>query len=97
MPFKSKSQIRTCYGKSYAVKNGKMVKKAGGWDCEKWMAETKYPNNLPNHKGGTPGSRHKISKNEIEYCSRGYKVCKGPRGGYYIVRKGMKIYLSSIQ
>jgi hypothetical protein len=94
MPYKSKSQLRTCYGKNYVEKGGKLVK-VGTWDCEKWSKETKDAYKLPERKGGKKGTKKNYTSKEVQICSKGYKVCYGPRGGAYIIRGGVKIYLSS--
>lgn len=40
MPFKSKSQLRTCYGR-----------RPKGWDCDEWLKETPSVCCLPEKKG----------------------------------------------
>jgi len=67
MPFKSRSQLRTCYGKN--EKN---------WNCDEFLKETKSICSLPEKKGGKPKSRTKRKGEKIKG-----KVKTGPRGGKY--------------
>lgn len=87
MPFESKSQLRMCYAKQFqAARKGKK----SSWNCDRWLKETKRPHMLPERKGEYSGKRNKISKGP---CTKGKKVCIGPRGGKYIIRGGIKIYV----
>lgn len=77
MPFKSKSQMRTCYSKrARGEKN---------WDCDKWMEETKNPECLPEKKGMP---RPKKCGKKIVLG----KTMYGPRGGRYFLFGEYKIY-----
>ncbi len=81
MPFKSKSQLRTCYGKQ-----------AKNWNCDQYLKETPSVCNLPERKrGDQPTKRRNLKINEKV---KG-KVQTGPRGGRYFIitekdRKGVK-------
>lgn len=91
MPFKSKSQLRTCFA---LERQGK----AKGWKCDEWLKETPHPENLPEHVGGKPTKTPKKKANtKKEPCTKGKKVCTGPRGGKFLLRgKGpslIKIYV----
>jgi len=71
MPFKSRSQMRTCYGRQ-----------PKGWDCDKWLAETPSVCCIPECKGAKqpktciPGRQGVATVGPIE---------KGARGGQYRV------------
>lgn len=69
MPFKSKSQIGTCY------KNKKK-----GWDCDKFLKETKSVCRLP-WKKGKPVRTRRARKGELKRYKS--KIKTGPRGGKY--------------
>lgn len=71
MPFVSKSQLRTCYGKN---------KK--DWDCDEFLNETKSICSLPEKKGRKVRSRAKRKGEKIKG-----KVKTGPRGGRYFIIK----------
>lgn len=75
MPFKSKSQMRVCYTKK---KKGEK-----GWDCDKWLKETKNPECLPEKKDGPKKCGKKIVLGKTHY---------GPRGGRYFLFGEYKIY-----
>ena len=47
MPFKSKSQMRTCYGQN-----------SEDWDCDLWLSETRSFCSLPENQGER-GERYK--------------------------------------
>jgi len=73
MPFVSKSQMRTCYGKGDPR-----------WDCDKFLKETKQLCCLPERKGGPrPTTCRTKRKGEVV---KG-KVMTGPRGGRYFMVK----------
>jgi len=87
MPFKSKSQLRTCYNK-----------KAKGWQCDSWLKETPSVCCLPEKKG-TPVRSRCMRKGERIVG----KIQEGPRGGRFFTieerdSKGriciIKVYLS---
>lgn len=77
MPFQSKSQMRVCY--TIKKKNPKST-----WDCDKWLAETKNPQCLPEKKGG-------VKKCSSRIIVLG-KTLYGPRGGRYFIFDNKKIY-----
>jgi hypothetical protein len=67
-----------------------------------WYHETPHPESLPDALAHVrPGGREKVgyhkttskkfSKKELEKCSD--KICTGPKGGKYIIKGGVKIYL----
>lgn len=91
MPFKSKSQVRTCY---YV----KSKNKKSTWDCDKWLSETAKSGGcikgLPYQKSGETTKCRQLKKGEK---IRG-KVKVGSRGGLYFEIKEagevvMKVYL----
>lgn len=67
MPFRSRSQLRTCYSKHDKR-----------WDCDEWLKETPSLCNLPERSGMTKKSR---TKKRGEIIKGPLKV--GPRGGKY--------------
>lgn len=80
MPFKSKSQLRTCYSKQ--AKSQKLqstrYSKTKGWDCDKWLLETQSVCCLPEKKGMPIKSRC-MRKGERVIG----RVQTGIRGGKY--------------
>lgn len=70
MPFESKSQLRTCYGKNDPR-----------WDCDKWLKETKSVCSLPEKKKKGKIQSRRIRKNEIVKGP----LMIGPRGGRYFI------------
>ena len=87
MPFQSKSQLRTCFSKEAKAKaQGKKT----GWNCKKWLKETKDPDCLPSFKG---------RPRKCVTCRRMRKgekivgpVQTGPRGGRYFFVGCTKVY-----
>ena len=83
MPFKSASQLRTCYSL-----------RPKGWDCDKWLKETLDIGCLPERKGKPrkracrPQRKHEKIKGPVQV---------GPRGGkFFIIKQGgdeIKIYI----
>lgn len=71
MPYKSKSQLSTCYG-------GRMK----GVNCDKWLRETPSVCCLPYRKGGETKSRCLKVGERVKS-----KVKIGPRGGRYFTIK----------
>jgi hypothetical protein len=88
MPFKSKRQLQTCFGREISAKTkGKPL----NWDCKKWLAETECPENLPT-KVGQPSIAKKCRKirNGESIIS---PVYEGPKGGHYFIAGGVKVYV----
>lgn len=88
MPFVSKSQLRTCYGR-----------RRKGWNCDEWVDKTPSVCCLPEKKGMPVKSRC-MRKGERVFG----KVQTGARGGRYFTitekdNKGeicqVKVYISS--
>jgi hypothetical protein len=86
MPFKSKSQLRTCYGR-----------KRKGWDCKEWLDHTPSVCCLP-EKANLPRKTRCMRQGERKVG----KVQTGARGGKFFVieekdRRGvicvMKVYV----
>lgn len=86
MPFKSKSQLRTCYSR-----------RPKGWDCDKFLQETKSICNLPEKVGYRTKTRSQRSGEKIVG-----KIQTGPRGGrFFTIREqddkgeicSIKVYL----
>lgn len=69
MPFRSRSQLRTCYARP---------KK--GWNCSTWLKETPSICNLPERVGSEKKSRTSRTGEKIVG-----PVITGPRGGKYFV------------
>lgn len=67
MPFRSKSQLRTCYGKHDSR-----------WNCDEWLSKTDSVCCLPEKKGLKVKCRPK-KKNEIVKGP----IKQGPKGGKY--------------
>lgn len=89
MPFKSKSQLRTCYGR-----------RPKGWDCDKWLKETPSVCCLPEKKGLPVKSRCMSEKKDGNRTITNIQT--GARGGRFFVieendNRGqaclMKVYL----
>lgn len=80
--------MRTCYAKKFS--DG-----AKGWNCDKWLSETSKPWQLPERTGGRQYNKTPVKAGKGQTCSRGKKLCSGPRGGRYIIRGGVKVYIPS--
>lgn len=85
MPFTSKSQLRTCYGR-----------RPKGWNCDQWLRETPSVCRLPERKPKST-SRQKPMRRRAQHVNEKIKgrVQTGPRGGRYFVitekdRRGVK-------
>lgn len=82
MPFKSKSQLRSCYNNAIP-----------GLDCNKWLHETPNVHCLPERVGDPPKCR--VQKKYEKVIG---KIITGPKGGkYFTVNEGgyiTKVYLS---
>jgi len=86
MPFKSRSQLRTCYGKKITAEAKGEVPK---WDCKTWLDETPNPTCLPNRLGEPPSKNCRELKKE-ELGEHEWHI--GRRGGLYRFISGIKIY-----
>lgn len=84
MPFRSKAQLRTCYGGG--------IKKMNKKDCDKWLKETKSVCCLPERVGLPSSTRCQRKEERVKG-----KVKTGPRGGkYFEIKEGdckVKVYL----
>ena len=60
MPFRSKSQVRTCF-----------TTRPKGWNCEQWLKETPHPESLPEKLGGSPGRKSSRGNHTIGPIKRG--------------------------
>jgi len=89
MPFKSRSQLGTCYQKG----------DKGGWKCDEWLDKTPSVCCLPYKKGDKVKSRCMKSGERIKG-----KIQTGPRGGKFFTitekdKKGIvctiKVYVTS--
>jgi hypothetical protein len=89
MPFKSKSQLDSCYAKKYQELSKGINYE---WDCDEFLKETNF-NCLPKRVNKKSPSKCKKKHNEI------YKeLLIGPKGGKYILirangKKIKKIYI----
>lgn len=72
MPFKSKRQLRTCYG-TQAQRNSR-------WNCDRWLKETPSVCCLPERKGGKVKSRCMRKGERVKG-----PIQTGPRGGRFFV------------
>jgi hypothetical protein len=103
MPFKSKAQIRTCYGlKSSPKKISPKGKKSSPkkWNCDKFLKETPSICNM--HDKFSPSD---TKRRNVGHTKTKTPVQKGPRGGhfFYIIEKDkngkevcrMKVYVKS--
>ncbi len=82
MPFKSKSQLRTCYGKR--SKTG-----GQGWNCDLWLEETPSICDLPerhtqSRKGPSASKGTKRRQRKRNEKIKG-PIITGPRGGRYFI------------
>lgn len=108
MPFKSKSQLRTCYGKRSKLQDSSTSK---GWDCDKWLAETPSICNLPEKFSQKTTKTTRTAKSTNQTKTRNLrkgerivgKVQTGARGGKFFIiterdARGkectMKVYVS---
>ena len=96
MPFKSKRQLQTCYGKKLAAES---QYKKFNWDCDEFLETTHNPLCLETKKSQKSSSEidpslwcKKMSSKEKKIDG----VYRGPRGGYYIFVSKIKIYVPSI-
>ena len=83
MPFKSKRQLQTCYGKKYS-------KKGTTWDCDKWLKETPNPNCLPTTINSPKPRKCRPLKEGEKIVG---PVINGPRGGKYFMVADIKVYI----
>jgi hypothetical protein len=77
MPFKSKSQLRTCYGRRTEPRGARSKET---WNCDQWLRETKSICCLPEKKGIPTKSRCLRNGERIKG-----KVQTGPRGGRFFI------------
>ena len=93
MPFRSRAQMRTCYGKRSSTSTRASSSKktsSAKWDCDEWLSKTENICCLPEKVGSTKKCRP-VKKNERVIG----KVQTGPRGGRYFIitekNKGNKV------
>ena len=94
MPFVSKAQLRTCYGKKYddesssrstssrstSSRSSTPKKTKKKWDCDEWLKETDSVCALPEKKGLPVKKRNaKVGERIVG------KLQKGPRGGKFFL------------
>jgi hypothetical protein len=63
------------------------------WNCDEWLEKTNVKT-LPEKVGYPKHNKtttKKFSREELKKCEN--DVCYGPRGGKYIIKKGIKIYI----
>jgi hypothetical protein len=95
MPFASKRQLQTCFGRELSRKAA--GKKPSSWKCSEWLGETPDAECLPVLVEGEPPSkpsthaqcrkRPRASGPEITQYYRGM------RGGLYFYADGVRIYV----
>ncbi len=87
MPFKSKRQLQTCFGRQLTAEaKGKTWK----WNCQEFLAKTPSPGCLPTKKGSKVSSQCRKLKVGEAIIS---PVYKGTRGGYYFYAGNVKVYV----
>ena len=89
MPFKSKRQLQTCFGRQLSAK---AKGKKWTWNCKEFLRVTKKPCSLPTMKGkssGTSSGCRSLKKGE-RLVSPFYA---GARGGLYFYAGGVKVYV----
>jgi hypothetical protein len=86
MPFKSKSQLRTCYGQKLSAE---ARGKKSSWDCDEFLEATPDPSCLPERVGDQAGQCRSLRKNERVVSP----VYVGPRGGLYFYVAGVRVYV----
>lgn len=83
--FVSKRQLSTCFSRQLSTEaKGKKY----NWDCLKNLKETYKPHCLPSLKG-YPAKCRPLRNGEAIITP----VYKGPKGGYFFIAKGVKIYV----
>ena len=105
MPFKSKSQLRTCYVRSTAFGDSRKFTtlKGRNWNCDKWLQETPDIGCLPerNDEVGAPHKELPSKKCRLQRKDEKIKgnIMIGPRGGkFFIIKQGsdqIKVYVRS--
>ncbi len=87
MPFKSKSQLRTCYARKHSHPSST-------WNCDEWLRKTPDIGCLPEKKGKRPKRACRNQRKDEKIIG---KIMTGPRGGkYFIIRQGedeIKVYV----
>jgi len=87
MPFKSKRQLQTCFGKQISAE---AKGKKWTWRCGEWLKMTDNPDCLPTVVGHRrPVTCRKIRQDEKIVSA----VHRGSRGGYYFMAGGVKVYV----
>ena len=86
MPFKSKRQLQTCFGKKLSAE---AKGKKWSWNCEEWLRETPNPLCLPGMLGHSVKGCRQLKSNEKIISP----VYTGARGGHYFLAKGIKVYV----
>lgn len=86
MPFKSRSQLQTCYNKgasqSAASRISASQSSASQWQCDVWLRETPSVCDLP-YRSPRSGTTKKRTKRINEKVVG--PVLIGPRGGRYFI------------
>jgi hypothetical protein len=85
MPFKSKRQLQTCFGREISAK---AKGQSWSWDCKKWLEETDNPGCLPTLKG-VPKKCRKLRNGEKVISP----IYEGPKGGHFFIAGGVKVYV----
>jgi hypothetical protein len=86
MPFKSKSQLRTCYGQKLTAE---AQGKKSSWDCDEFLEATPDTSCLPERVGDAGGRCRTLRKDERVISP----VYVGPRGGLYFYVAGVRVYV----
>lgn len=90
MPFQSKAQLRTCYGRQKLSRGEKPSSRGekpskGGWNCDQWVKETPDICSLPsfsNPKGSKEQVKSRMRRPNEKIIG---PVQTGPRGGKFFV------------
>lgn len=93
MPFSSKRQLQTCFGRSLSAKaKGKKF----NWDCKEWLAKTPDAECLPDMKGGSPNKAETHATCRKRPRASGPEISqyyRGARGGLYFYADRVRVYV----
>lgn len=93
MPFGSKRQLQTCFGRQLSLR---AKGKTNNWDCKKWLSETPDAECLPDLaslKSSTPKTHDKCRKRPRSSGPELTQYYRGLRGGLYFYADGVRIYV----
>ena len=89
MPFASKRQLQTCFGRRLSAEaKGKKTK----WDCEKWLEETPAAACIPTVVG-EPVEKTCRKRKRSASSKELHTYYRGGRGGIYFYAGGVVVYV----